>query len=157
MVAQVAAEEPDTAAKMPQPMTFTCVSRPGSHCTQGEMPRNISSDNLVRKRISPIQMNNGSAASVHDALALQVAVASTLPSGTDVVSAIATKPTSPSAIAIQTPLASSTIMTPSRMKANSTMPRLSIINLRRLARCVREIRRESRPASPFHSSAGGRR
>src|SRR3990170_2488444 len=103
MVAQVAAEEPDTAAKMPQPITFTWVNRPGSHCTQGERPRNISSDNLVRNRISPIQMNNGNAASVQDALELQVAVASTVPSGTDVVSAIATKPTSPRATAIQTP------------------------------------------------------
>src|SRR5713226_6882168 len=137
MVAQVAAEEPDTAAKIPQPITFTCVSRPGSHCTQGERPRNISSDSLVRKRISPIQMNNGSAANVQDALALQVVVASTLPSGRLVVSAIATKPTSPSVTAIQTPLASSTTITPRRTNDNSTMPRLAIVNLRRLARCVR--------------------
>src|SRR4051795_13019206 len=108
MVAQVAADEPETAAKMPHPITFTCVNRPGSHCTQGDRPRNISSDSLVRNRISPIQMNNGSAASVQDALALQVVVASTLPSGRLVVIAIATKPTSPSATAIQTPLASST-------------------------------------------------
>src|SRR6476646_6666794 len=110
MVAQVAADEPDTAAKMPQPITFTCVSRPGSHCTKGERPRNISSDNLVRNRISPIQPNSGRAASVHEALALQVVVASTVPSGTLVVSAIATNPTSPSATAIHTPLASTTIM-----------------------------------------------
>src|SRR3954447_9914047 len=110
MVAQVAADEPDTAAKMPQPITLTWVRRPGSHCTQGDRPRNISSDSLVRNRISPIQMNSGNAAKVHDALALHVVVASTVPSGTLVVSAIATKPTSPSATAIQTPLASSTIM-----------------------------------------------
>src|SRR5439155_23104334 len=114
MVAQVAAEEPDTAAKIPQPITFTWVSRPGSHCSQGERPRNISSDNLVRNRISPIQMNSGSAASVQDALALQLAVASTLPSGTSVVSAIATKPTNPSETAIHTPLARTRIMNPSR-------------------------------------------
>src|SRR5664279_350768 len=137
MVAQVAAEDPDTAAKMPQPITFTCVSRPGSHCTQGDKPRNISSDSLVRNKISPIQMNNGSAASVQDALALHVVVASTLPSGNDVVSAIATKPTSPSATAIQTPLASSTSITPRRTSDNSTMPRLAIVNPRRPARCVR--------------------
>src|SRR5436309_6577477 len=103
MVAQVAADEPDTAAKMPQPITFTCVRRPGSHCTQGDRPRNISSDSFVRNRISPIQMNSGSAASVHDALALHVVVASTVPSGTLVVSAIATNPTSPSETAIHTP------------------------------------------------------
>ena len=77
MVAQVAAEEPDTAAKMPQPITFTCTRRPGSHCSQGDRPRNISSDRRVRNRISPIQMNSGSAASVHEALALHTVVAST--------------------------------------------------------------------------------
>ena len=48
MVAQVAAEEPDTAAKIAQPITFTCSSRPGSFCTQGARPSNMSSDNLVR-------------------------------------------------------------------------------------------------------------
>src|SRR3954451_3140670 len=155
MVAHVAAEEPDTAAKIPQPITLTCVSRPGSHCTHGDRPRNISSDSLVRNRISPIQMNNGSAASVQDALALQVVVASTLPSGKLVVSTIATKPTSPSATAIQTPLASNTIITPSSTNDNSTMPRLPMVNLRRPAKCVRGIRPGSRPANPSHSSAGG--
>ena len=81
-MAQVAADEPDTAAKMPQPTTFTCMSRPGSHCSQGERPRNISSESLVRNRISPIQMNSGSAASVHEALSAQTVVASTEPIGT---------------------------------------------------------------------------
>ncbi len=86
MVAQVAAEEPDTAAKMPQPITFTCNRRPGNHCSHGDRPRNISSESRVRNRISPIQMNSGSAASVHDALALQTDVASTAPTGTGAVS-----------------------------------------------------------------------
>src|SRR3974390_3832751 len=102
MVAQVAADEQERAAKMPQPITFTCTSRPGSHCSQGERPRNISSDKRVRKRISPIQMNSGSAASVHDALALHTVVASTAPIGTLVGSHMATKPISPSATAIHT-------------------------------------------------------
>ena len=48
MVAQVAAEEPDTAAKIAQPTTFTCSRRPGSFCSQGARPSNMSSDNLVR-------------------------------------------------------------------------------------------------------------
>src|SRR5437660_12917549 len=113
MVAQVAAEEPDTEPKIPQPRMVVCISRPGTLLSHGDRPRNISSDSLVRNRISPIQMNNGSAASVQDALALHVVVASTLPSGKLVVSTIATKPTSPSATAIQTPLASNTIITPS--------------------------------------------
>src|SRR2546422_57986 len=113
MVAQVAADEPDTAAKIPQPTTLTCISRPGSHCSHGDRPRNICSDSFVRNRISPIQMNSGNAANVHDALALQVVVASTLPIGTLVVSAIATRPTRPSVTAIQTPPASTAIMKPS--------------------------------------------
>ena len=43
MVAQVAAEEPDTAAKMAQPTTLTCSSRPGSRCSHGARPSNMSS------------------------------------------------------------------------------------------------------------------
>src|SRR6185503_6433183 len=89
IVAQVAADEPDTAAKMPQPMTFTWISRPGSHCSHGDRPRNISSDSRVRNRISPIQMNSGRAASVQDELELHTVVASTEPIGTDVVSNMA--------------------------------------------------------------------
>jgi len=82
-------------------------------------------------------MKSGNAASVHDELALQVVVASTAPSGRLVVRAIATKPTSPSETAIQTPLPSSRIMTPSRMNDSSIMPRLAMVNLRRPERCAR--------------------
>ncbi|MNK92374.1 hypothetical protein D3C87_1124940 [compost metagenome] len=64
MVAQVAADEPDTEPKMPQPRMFTCISRPGSQLSQGESPENICSDSLVRNRISPIQTNSGSEARV---------------------------------------------------------------------------------------------
>ena len=34
--------EPDTAAKMAQPTTLVCSSRPGSACIQGARPRNMS-------------------------------------------------------------------------------------------------------------------
>jgi hypothetical protein len=64
MVAQVAALLPDTAAKMAQPTTLTCSSRPGSDCIQGARPRNMSCDSRVRNRISPIHTNSGSAVSV---------------------------------------------------------------------------------------------
>src|SRR3954468_19630632 len=64
MVAQVAAEEPETAAKMVQPITLVCSSRPGRRDTQGASPRNMLSLSLVRNRISPIQMNRGRAVSV---------------------------------------------------------------------------------------------
>src|SRR5258708_34615756 len=63
MVAQVAADDPDTEPKIPQPSMVVCISRPGILLSQGERPSNISSESLVRKRISPIQMNIGSAAS----------------------------------------------------------------------------------------------
>ena len=69
----------------------------------------MSSDSRVRNRISPIQMNSGSAVSVHEALALQTVVASTEPIGTLVVSSMATKPISPRATAIHTPLARMTM------------------------------------------------
>lgn len=29
---------------MPQPITFTCIRRPGSHCSQSDRPRDICSD-----------------------------------------------------------------------------------------------------------------
>src|SRR5688572_32430920 len=68
MVAQVAVEEPDTVPKMAQPRMLTCIRRPGSQPSQGARPSNISSESFERYRISPIQMNSGNAASVHEAL-----------------------------------------------------------------------------------------
>src|SRR6059036_954042 len=68
MVAQVAAEDPDTVPEIAQPRMVTCIKRPGSQPSHGESPSNISSESLVRYRISPIQTNIGSAASVHEAL-----------------------------------------------------------------------------------------
>jgi hypothetical protein len=68
MVAQVAADDPDTVPKMAQPRMLTCISRPGSQPSQGDRPSNISSESRVRYRISPIQTNSGSAARVHEAL-----------------------------------------------------------------------------------------
>src|SRR5216684_3272801 len=67
MVAQVAAEEPETVPKIAQPRILTCIRRPGSQPSQGARPSNISSESLVRNRISPIQTNIGSAASVQEA------------------------------------------------------------------------------------------
>ena len=83
MVAQVAADEPDTAAKMVQPMTLVCSSRPGSRSSQGARPLNMSSDSRVRNRISPIQTNSGSAVSVHDDAEPQIVTAIASPAGRD--------------------------------------------------------------------------
>ena len=73
MVAQVAAEEPLTEPKMPQPRMVVCIRRPGMRLSHGRRPSNISSLSLVRNRISPIQMNSGRAASSHEALLSQKA------------------------------------------------------------------------------------
>src|SRR4249919_619134 len=80
-VAHVAAEEPDTEPNIPQASTFTCINRPGILLSHGASPRNISSDSLVRNRISPIHMNRGNAARVHELLLPQMVVASTGPEG----------------------------------------------------------------------------
>src|SRR3546814_20905953 len=81
IVAVVAADEPETAAKIPQPITLTCISRPGIRVIHGESPLNMSSARRVRNRISPIQMNSGSAVSDHDQDCHQRVVAMNEPAG----------------------------------------------------------------------------
>src|SRR5437667_1536873 len=107
MVAQVAAEDPDTVPKMAQPRMFTCVNRPGSQPSHGESPSNISSESLVRYRISPIQTNSGSAASVHDALEPQKDWNRFTSGGVLVKKCSPNHATAVSAIAIHTPPVSS--------------------------------------------------
>src|SRR5690606_10317576 len=92
MVAQVAADEPETAAKIVQPMMLVCSRRPGMRVIQGARPRNMSSDSLVRKRISPIQMNIGRAVSVQLEDAPQMVVTMASPTGREVNSAMAIQP-----------------------------------------------------------------
>src|SRR4051812_16913085 len=81
MVAQVAADEPDTAAKIVQPITLVCNRLPGSRLTHGARPRNMLSLSLVRNRISPIQTNNGSAVSVQLEAEPQMVTAMASPAG----------------------------------------------------------------------------
>ena len=117
-MAVVAADEPDTEPKMPQASTLTCSSRPGIQFSQGARPRNISSDNRVRNRISPIQMNRGSAAKVQDALLPQIVVASTAPGGMVApANCMPTKPQTISVIPIHSPPASSAISSTSSSSA----------------------------------------
>jgi len=63
----------------------------------------MSSEMRVRNRISPIQMNNGSAVSAQLVLAPHTVVAIRLPGGESVKSAIATQATPSRLSAIQTP------------------------------------------------------
>src|SRR5512147_2350434 len=122
MVAQVAAEEPDTAAKMPQPTMLTCIRRPGSQSTHGERPANISSDRRVRNRISPIQTNSGSAASDQDALDPQKDWNRLTAGGLLVKNCSPNQATTLIAIAIHRPPASSASISPKRRVATASEP-----------------------------------
>ena len=103
-VAQVAADDPETAAKIVHPMILAWRSRPGSLSSQGESPLNMSSESRVRKRISPIQMNSGSAVSVHDEDEPQMVITMLSPTGRLVNSAMPIQATPISVRPIQTPL-----------------------------------------------------
>src|SRR5678815_2360444 len=107
IVAQVAADEPDTVPKIPHARTFTCMSRPGSQLSHGASPSNISSDSLVRNRISPIHMNSGSAAMVQFALEPQNDWKRLTAGGELVKNCRPNHATADSAIDIQTPHTSS--------------------------------------------------
>src|SRR3990167_4395736 len=106
MVAQVAADEPDTAAKMVLPRMLVCSSRPGSTLTQGARPLNMLSDSLVRNRISPIQTNSGSAVSVQLLAEPQMVTAIASPALREENSSMPIQATPASVRPIQTPLPS---------------------------------------------------
>ena len=99
----LAAEDPETEPKIPHPNIVVCIKRPGTLFSQGLNPSNISSDNRVLKRISPIQMKSGNAASSQLALLSQKAENRFFPGWVDVKKYCPTHPTIASAIAIQTP------------------------------------------------------
>ena len=115
MVRQVAVEEPEMAAKMPQPSTLQWTSRPGSASIHGAMPRNMSSEMRLLNRISPIQMKSGSAVSAQLVLEPQTVVAMSSPAGELVKNTMPMKPRPSSAMAIHTPPASSTTSAASRI------------------------------------------
>jgi hypothetical protein len=109
MVAQVAALDPLTAAKMVQPMMLVCSRRPGRRVSHGASPLNMSSESRVRKRISPIHTKSGSAVSVHDDSDPQIVTAIASPTGRLVKSSMPIHATPSSERPIHRPL-------PSRMK-----------------------------------------
>src|SRR5215472_6715037 len=108
MVAQVAADDPDTAAKIVQPMMLVCSSLPGTRASHGASPLNMSSDKRVRNRISPIQTKSGSAVSVHDDAVPQIVTAIASPAGRDEKSSMPIHATPASDKPIHTPLPSRT-------------------------------------------------
>src|SRR5262249_35294873 len=108
IVAQVAADDPETVPKIPHASTLTCMSGPGSHVSHGASPSNISSDSLVRNRISPIHTNSGSAAMVQLALEPQNDWNRFTSGGVVVKKCSPAQATAASAIAIHTPHTSRT-------------------------------------------------
>ena len=88
----------------------------------------MSSESLVRKRISPIHTNSGSAVSVHDDAEPQIVTAIASPAGRDENSSIPIHATPASAMPIQTPLPGS---------ANSaTIRRVVISKVHRYSTCA---------------------
>src|SRR5450631_3129494 len=108
MVAHVAADEPETAAKIVQPMMLVCSRRPGTRSSQGARPLNMSSDSRVRKRISPIHTNSGRAVRVHEDAEPQIVTAIASPAGRDAKRSMPIHATPASAMPIHTPLPSNT-------------------------------------------------
>src|SRR3954463_8961181 len=102
MVAQVAAEEPDTAAKIVQPMMLVCNSLPGSRSSHGARPRNMSLESRVRNRTSPIHTKSGNAVSVHDDAEPHTVTAIASPAGRDEKSSMPIHATPASASPIET-------------------------------------------------------
>ena len=75
---------------MVQPTTLVCSRPPGSRAIQGARPLNMSSLRRVRNRISPIQMNSGSAVSVQLDDDVQIVVIIASPAGRTVKAAMPT-------------------------------------------------------------------
>ena len=89
-----------------QPTILVCTSPPGNFASHGDSPLNISSDSRVLNRISPIQMNSGSAVSVHELDEAQIVVTIASPTGRVVNSSIPNQATPISARPTQTPVPS---------------------------------------------------
>ena len=106
-VVSVAADDPLTAANSVQPAILVCRSPPGKPRIQGDRPRNMSSDSLVRYRISPIQINRGSAVSVQLDAPVQIVVIMASPGGREVKSVMPTQATPTSARPTHTELPNS--------------------------------------------------
>src|SRR6056297_2290075 len=121
-VAVVAADEPETAAKSAQPKILACNSRPGRRVVSGARPENMSDDSRERKRISPIQMNIGSAVRSQMLSAPQTLVAKTSSTGAEDAISIAASPTAMSAKPTHNPSARQPKRIATRTSARVSMP-----------------------------------
>jgi hypothetical protein len=120
MVAQVAADDPDTDPNTPQPKMVVCIKRPGTFSNHGAKPSNICSDKRVRNRISPIHMKSGKAANSQLALLSQKAENKFLPGKVLVKNACPIQPTMANVMAIHTPPAKNSSITTNKKAPNQT-------------------------------------
>src|SRR5680860_336968 len=112
-VAQVTADEPDTAAIIPQPNTLICSNRPGQRETQGAMPKKRLEDRPDLVKISPIQINKGKAVNAQLQLESHIVAAMICPGSREVKYKNVKKLAQSIDKAIQTPL-------PSKIKSEIT-------------------------------------
>ncbi len=79
---QAAAEEPETEAKIVQPITLVCSKRPGRALTQGARPRNMLLGKVGAVQNGPfVHTNRGSAVRVQLLAELQMVMAMASPAG----------------------------------------------------------------------------
>src|SRR6056297_4258742 len=121
-VAVVAADEPETAANSAQPKILACRSRPGSRVVSGARPENMSDDSRERNRISPIQMNIGSAVRSQMLSAPQTLVPNTSSAGAVEASIIAASATAMRENPTQRPSARQPKRITTRISDRSSMP-----------------------------------
>ena len=145
-VATVAADDPEMAAKMAQPATLVCSRPPGRRASQGVRPLNSTSDRRERNRISPIQMNMGSAVSVHDDCAPQRIMAMESPVGRLVNSSMPIQ---------AQPSRAAPTHTPEPNSANSDSTKIAIRMPSLIPRALRRLRARSGWLRPRPGRARG--
>ena len=111
----MAAEDPETAAKIVHPAIFVCNNPPGKKRNHGASPRKRSCDKRVLNNISPIQINKGSAVNVQLLAPVQMVVIIASPAGRDVNNSMPTQATPMRAKPTQTELPSSKNKTKRKM------------------------------------------
>jgi len=121
-VEHVAADDPETAAKIALPNTFTCSNRPGTRLNHGDNPANMFSAKRVRNKISPIQRKRGKAVSVQLDVDPQMVKTMLSPTGRGLTKIMVTKPMARSEKPIQKPVAKSKM-------SKTTSPTASVISM----------------------------
>ena len=140
----VAADEPEIAANIEQPITVVWNRRPGRKLIHGAMPENSDCDSRVRNRSSPIRMNSGSETMSVEVRTLNVQAPISLVVGRLVKSSSSTTPTAINAGPIQMPTHSSAVI------RTSSQVRMALMNYS-MSWPMRK--RMSSPGSPRNSRA----